>query len=216
MELFNLPLRTKVGRVIPKNAFDEYTNTKQKKEFTDYIQRITWTNKLSKDTINLDGRDVQEIQVFKIELKLKTDITKVLEIINKAIPYHIVFCVEFNNHAYITTAAKHPHPTNDNISVIDWTFTSDWFEKNKNNYVLNLIGSLDSVFKDLCVQLTGKADLSEKPMDLILENQQEVDRLQKEIARLEAAISRSKQFNKKVELNLRLRKAEKELREINK
>ena len=216
MELFNLPIRTKVGRVIPKNAFDEYTNTKQKKEFTDYIQRITWTNKLSKDTINLDGRDVQEIQVFKVELKLKTDITKVLEIINKAIPYHIVFWVEFNNHAYITTAAKHPHPTNDNISVIDWTFTSDWFEKNKNSYMLNLTGSLDSVFKDLCVQLTGKADLSEKPMDLILENQQEVDRLQKEIARLEAAISRSKQFNKKVELNLRLRKAEKELREINK
>ena len=216
MELFNLPLRTKVGRVIPKNAFDEYTNTKQKKEFTDYIQRITWTNKLSKDTINLDGRDVQEIQVFKVELKLKTDITKVLEIINKAIPYHIVFWVEFNNHAYITTAAKHPHPTNDNISVIDWTFTSDWFEKNKNSYMLNLTGSLDSVFKDLCVQLTGKADLSEKSMDSILENQQEVDRLQKEIARLEAAISRSKQFNKKVELNLRLRKAEKELREINK
>ena len=216
MELFNLPIRTKVGRVIPKNAFDEYTNTKQKKEFTDYIQRITWTNKLSKDTINLDGRDVQEIQVFRVELQLKTDITKVLEIINKAIPYHIVFWVEFNNHAYITTAAKHPHPTNDNISVIDWTFTSDWFEKNKNSYMLNLTGSLDSVFKDLCVQLTGKADLSEKPMDLILENQQEVDRLQKEIARLEAAISRSKQFNKKVELNLRLRKAEKELREINK
>ena len=216
MELFNLPLRTKVGRVIPKNAFDEYTNTKQKKEFTDYIQRITWTNKLSKDTINLDGRDVQEIQVFRVELKLKTDITKVLEIINKAIPYHIVFWVEFNNNAYIKTAAKQPHPTNDNISVIDWTFTSDWFEKNKNSYMLNLTGGLDSVFKDLCVQLTGKADLSEKPMDLILENQQEVDRLQKEIARLEAAISRSKQFNKKVELNLRLRKAEKELREINK
>ncbi len=216
MELFNLPLRTKVGRVIPKNAFDEYTNTKQKKEFTDYIQRITWTNKLSKDTINLDGRDVQEIQVFKIELKLKTDITKVLEIINKAIPYHIVFWIEFNNHAYITTAAKHPHPTNDNISVIDWTFTSDWFEKNKNNYVLNLIGSLDSVFKDLCVQLTGKADLSEKPMDLILENQQETNRLENEINKLKSAISSSKQFNIKVELNMKLKKVEKELKEINK
>lgn len=212
MELFNLPIRTKVGRVIPKNAFDEYTNTKQKKEFTDYIQRITWTNKLSKDTINLDGRDVQEIQVFKVELKLKTDITKVLEIINKAIPYHIVFWVEFNNHAYITTAAKHPHPTNDNISVIDWTFTSDWFEKYKNNYVLNLIGSLDAVFKDLCVQLTGKADLSEKSMDSILENQQEVDRLQKEISKLKSAIARSKQFNIKVELNMKLKKMERRLK----
>ena len=216
MDFFNLPIRTKVGRIVPKNAFDDYINTKLKKQFTDYIQRITWTNKLSKDTINLDGRDVQEIQVFKIELKLKTDITKVLEIINKAIPYHIVFWVEFNNHAYITTAAKHPHPSNDNISVIDWTFTSDWFEKNKNNYVLNLIGSLDSVFKDLCVQLTGKADLSEKPMDLILENQQETNRLENEINKLKSAISSSKQFNIKVELNMKLKKVEKELKEINK
>ena len=216
MGFFNLPIRTKVGRIVPKNAFDDYINTKLKKQFTDDIQRITWTHKLSRETLNLEGKDIKEIQVFKIELKEDTEIPKILEIINKAIPYHIVFWIEFNNQAYISTAAKHPHPTNDDISVIDWTFTSDWFEKNKNNYVLNLIGSLDSVFKDLCVQLTGKADLSEKPMDLILENQQEVDRLQKEIARLETAISRSKQFNKKVELNLRLRKAEKELREINK
>ena len=216
MDFFNLPIRTKVGRIVPKNAFDDYINTKLKKQFTDDIQRITWTHKLSRETLNLEGKDIKEIQVFKIELKEDTEIPKILEIINKAIPYHIVFWIEFNNQAYISTAAKHPHPTNDDISVIDWTFTSDWFEKNKNNYVLNLIGSLDSVFKDLCVQLTGKADLSEKPMDLILENQQEVDRLQKEIARLETAISRSKQFNKKVELNLRLRKAEKELREINK
>ena len=214
MDFFNLPIRTKVGRIVPKNAFDDYINTKLKKQFTDDIQRITWTHKLSRETLNLEGKDIKEIQVFKIELKEDTEIPKILEIINKSIPYHIVFWVEFNNQAYISTAAKHPHPTNDDISVIDWTFTSDWFEKNKNNYVLNLIGSLDSVFKDLCVQLTGKADLSEKPMDLILENQQEVDRLQKEISKLKSAIARSKQFNVKVELNMKLKKVERRLKEV--
>lgn len=215
MDFFNLPERTKVGRVIPKNAFDEYTNTKQKKLFTDFIQRITWTHKLSADTVNLEAKDIQEIQVFKVELKRKSDILKILEIINKAIPYHIVFWVEHNREAYISTASKHPHPTNEDVSVIDWTFTSDWFLKNENSFSLNLKGSIDEVFKDLCVQLTGKPELGKQSMNSILKNQQEIDRLKKEITKLKSAISRSKQFNEKVDLNLKLKTVEKELKKIN-
>lgn len=214
MDFINLPARTKVGRVVPKNAFDEYTNTKQKKLFTDCIQRITWTHKLSADTVNLDSKDIQEIQVFKIELKQKSDISKILEIINKSIPYHIVFWVEHDQEAYISTASKHTHPTNNDIAVIDWTFTSDWFDKNDNSYAFNLKGSLDAVFKDICVQLTGQPELSNQSLDSILKNQQEVDRLKKEISRFKSAISRSKQFNEKVELNLKLKIAEKDLKNI--
>ena len=204
MDFFNLPARTKVGRIVPKNAFDEYTNTKQKKLFTDCIQRISWTHKLSADTVNLDAKDIQEIQVFKVELKQKSDILKILEIINKSIPYHIVFWVEHEQEAYISTASKHPHPTNDDVAVIDWTFTSDWFNKDDNSYTFNLKGSLNTVFKDLCVQLTGKPELGKQSLGSILKNQQEVDRLNKEISKLKSAISRSKQFNEKVELNQRL------------
>lgn len=214
MDFINLPARTKVGRVVPKNAFDEYTNTKQKKLFTDCIQRITWTHKLSADTVNLDSKDIQEIQVFKIELKQKSDISKILEIINKSIPYHIVFWVEHDQEAYISTASKHTHPTNNDIAVIDWTFTSDWFDKDDNSYAFNLKGSLDAVFKDICVQLTGQPELSNQSLDSILKNQQEKYRLKKEISRLKSAISRSKQFNEKVELNLKLKNAEKDLKNI--
>ena len=214
MDFFSLPSRTKVGRVVPKNAFDEYTNTKQKKQFTDGIQRITWTHKLSSETVNLEAKDIKEIQVFKVELKEQTDILKILEIINKAIPYHIVFWVEFKEQAYISTAAKHPHPTNEDISVVDWTFASEWFNMATTPFQFNLKGSLDTVFKDLCVQLTGKPDLSKKSMDSILQNQQEIDQLKKEIAKLKSAISRSKQFNEKVDLNLKLKEAEEKLNKI--
>lgn len=214
MDFFNLPSRTKVGRVVPKNAFDEYTNTKQKKLFTDVIQRITWTHKLSSETVNLEAKDIKEIQVFKVELKEQTDILKILEIINKAIPYHIVFWVEFKEQAYVSTAAKHPHPTNEDISVVDWTFASEWFNMATTPFQFNLKGSLDTVFKDLCVQLTGKPDLSKKSMDSILQNQQEIDQLKKEVAKLKSAISRSKQFNEKVDLNLKLKEAEKKMKEI--
>ena len=74
MTYFELPKSTIVNRFIPKNAFDEYTNSSQKKKFTDIIDKITWQNKLSKDTINLDGVDVKELQVFEIKLKKKEKI----------------------------------------------------------------------------------------------------------------------------------------------
>lgn len=214
MDFFNLPLSTKVGRVVPKNAFDEYTNTKQKKLFIDCIQRITWTHKLSADTVNLDAKDIQEIQVFKIELKQKSDILKIVEIINKSIPYHIVFWVEYNREAYISTASKHPHPTNDDVAVIDWTFTSDWFNKDDNSYTFNLKESLDAVFKDLCVQLTGRKGLSNLSLSKILKNQKEEDRMIKTRNKLKSEILKCKQFNKKVELNLRLKSIEDELEKI--
>lgn len=214
MDFFNLPSRTKVGRVVPKKAFAEYTNTKQKKLFTDGIQRITWTHKLSSETVNLEAKDIKEIQVFRVELKEQTNILKILEIINKAIPYHIVFWVEYKDQAYISTAAKHPHPTNEDISVIDWTFTSNWFSMAATPFQFNLKNSLDAVFKDLCVQLTGKPELSKKSMSSILQNQQEIDQLKKEVAKLKSAIARSKQFNEKVDLNLKLKTTEKELNKI--
>lgn len=214
MDFFDLPTRTKVSRVVPKNAFDQYTNSKQKRLFTEAIQRISWTHKLSAETLNLGAKDIKEIQIFKIELKEKVDITRALEIINKSIPYHIVFWVEFDQEAFVSTASKHAHPTNEDIAVIDWTFTSDWFKMSDNRYKFNLKGSLDAVFKDLCVQLTGKPDLKGKSMESILENQEETDRLKKEISKLKSSISRCKQFNRKVELNLELKEAEQKLKRI--
>lgn len=214
MDFFELPSRTKVGRVIPKNTFDNVTNTRQKKQFVDYIHRITWTHKLSPDTINLPGKDLEEIQVFRVELKLKSDISKLLGIINKSIPYHIVFWIEFDQEAYISTAKKHPHPANENVSVVDWTFNSSWFRKEDNHYSFKLKGDLDSVFKDLCVQISGKADLAGQQMDSIVKNQQEIDQLRKKISKLEAAIKSNKQFNKRVELNIDLKKAEKQLKSL--
>ena len=47
--------------------------------------------------------------------------------------------------------------------------------------------------------------------DSILQNQQEIDQMKKEDTRIKSAISRSKQFNEKVDLNLKLKEAEKVL-----
>ena len=92
-----MPKNTEVRKVIPKNAFDAYTNTKQKKAFSDKVLRMTWLDKIAFENVHLQGNDVQEIQVFKIVLKERTIIKDLLSIIEKSIPYHIIFWIEFQS-----------------------------------------------------------------------------------------------------------------------
>lgn len=203
--MFNLPPSTKIQKVIPKNAFDKYTNAKQKKLFSDKIQRITWTNKIAFDTVNLTGTDVSEIQLFKIELKEKTVIKDLLSIIEKSIPYHIIFWIEFSDEFYISTSVKHLHPQNENVAVIDYTFTSDWKLVEDNTYKIELKNNLDWIFKNVCDQLKS-VDTKTKSISELVEKQKSNNAIIKEIEKIKTEIARCKQFNKKVELNILLKK----------
>lgn len=207
-----MPIATKVNRVVPKNAFDSYATNRQKKLFTDNIARITWTNKISTDTVNLEARDVSEIQIFRIELKVRADVASVLDVIDKAIPYSIVFVVEHQDIVYLSTTIKHPHPVHVDNAVLDWTLKTDWFHPSENGYSLKLRKSIDAVYHDFCIQLSGMSFLASEPIQALVEYERKVSTLEKEIAKVKAAISSSKQFNTKVELNQKLQLLEKELR----
>lgn len=202
--MFNLPKSTVVKKVIPKNAFDAYTNTKQKKIFGEKILRITWTNKLSQDTINISGKDVQEIQFFTIELKEKLNIKDLLIIIDKAIPYYIIFTVKFNEEYYISTSAKHIHPTNDDSAVIDYTFFTDWITEGETTLIIELKNNLDWIYKNFCSQFVVNARESSNLTELV-ENEKKLDSIKREIEKIKSEIARCKQFNKKVEMNLKLK-----------
>ncbi|MCG2792163.1 MAG: DUF4391 domain-containing protein [Weeksellaceae bacterium] len=205
--MFTLPPSTLVKKVIPKNAFDSYTNTKQKKMFSEKVLRITWTNKLSLDTINIAGIDVEEIQIFEIELKEKFDAKHLLAIIDKAIPYHIIFIVKYGDEHYISTSAKHIHPTNEDNAVIDYTFLSDWTETKLSSLDIELKNNLDWVYKTFCSQFISFKDKT-KNLTEFIENQKNIDSIKREIEKIKAEIASSKQFNKKVELNLQLKTLE--------
>ncbi|QGY44840.1 DUF4391 family protein [Maribellus comscasis] len=215
MSFFDFPNSTIVNRVVPKNKFDTFTSPKQKKQFTESVSKITWANKLSSETINLTAKDIEEIQIFKIELKKKDEISSLLEVIDKAIPYHIIFWVQFEDSAYLSTSSKHAHPLNENTAVIDWTFKSEWFEQADCPVKPTLKKSIDAVYKHICVQISGKQELAKKSLKSIIENQAKIHELNKEIEKLKTQISRSKQFKEKVALNLELKEKERELEKIN-
>jgi len=211
MELFNLPNSTNVQRVVPKNAFDNYATNKQRKLFTEIVSRITWLHKLSPDTINLEARDVQEIQIFRIELKKTDEVHVVLDTIDRAIPYNIVFLLVHGEEISLSTSMKHPHPVKEDSSVIDWTFKSGWFRPDENPYQFHLKKSIDEVYRNFCIQLAGQETLSDLPIQDLVEYNRRKSDLEKQIEQLKKSIKTCPQYKKKVELNVLLKQKLSEL-----
>jgi hypothetical protein len=204
MELFNLPYNTTIQRFVAKSHFDSVTNTNQKALFTNDIAKIMWCNTLSSETTNLPHKEIEEIQIFSIELKAQKEIKSVLEIIDKTIPYHIIFIVTFGDELYLSASVKHASPLNDNKSIIDWTYTSPWFRKTVNRYSLNLKKDIDTVFFDFCQQLSQKSNSSIKSIADLTAYNARFCSLTKEIELLKKKITSCPQFNKKVEMKLKL------------
>lgn len=90
--MLNLPSSTEFGRRVPKQKFYEHLDVSPevKRLFIDQIKLITWSNKLSPQTMNLGaGQTVTEIEVFHIRLTGRELDKRTLELMDRQIPYHI-------------------------------------------------------------------------------------------------------------------------------
>ena len=212
--MFELPASTIVNKSIPKNSFEGFSNPKQKKVLTSVVSKIRWVNKLSSKTINLDGKDIKEIQLIEVSLKQKASISEITNVIDRVIPYNIIFLIRFENEIRISASQKHKHPTNEDQAVVDWIFSSDWTDIESFPFRLNLQQSLDFVFSDMCFQISGKQSAVQSDIKILIAFEQSKKQLNDQIQKLESAIKISKQFNKKVELNLELQKCKNDLLKI--
>lgn len=97
--MLGLPKSTEFNKRIPKQKFyDNLTvSPTLKRSFVDQIRIIYWANKIAPSILNLaEGKNVTEIEVFHIRLNQKTLDENVLKQIDREIPYHILFVLEYD------------------------------------------------------------------------------------------------------------------------
>ena len=70
------------------------------------------------------------------------------------------------------------------------------------------------MFFDFCNQLVSPSNQILKTVDEVVEYDKNVSSISREIDRLNTAIRNCKQFNRKVELNIELKRAQQKLNEI--
>ena len=126
--LLGLPKSTEFNKRLPKQKFYENLTITPalKKSFVDDIRIIYWRNKIAASTMNLAaGQTVTEIEVFEIRLNTQTVNEAVLRKIDREIPYHILFLLEYGGKYQAWIGYKEAVTGNNSFKVNSY-YHSDW------------------------------------------------------------------------------------------
>ena len=212
--MLGLPKTTDFNKRIPKEKFYENLNVTPtvKKCFVDQIKVIYWRNKIASSTTNLaPGTTVTEIEVFEVRLKTNLLDEAVLRQIDKEIPYHIIFLLEYDGKYQVWTAYKEASTGNTAFKVNHYYHT-DWLTEEE--IPLKLEGlNVDTVYENFVYQIAGdtlQAGDNESLQDVV-ERDKKIKNLKKQIEVLQAKIRKEKQLNVQMKLNGELKKLKKEL-----
>ena len=96
--MLGLPKTTEFNKRIPKQKFYENLPVMPalKRAFVEQIRIIWWRNKIAAATVNLaPGDTVTEIEVLELRLNQPSLDESVLLQIDREIPYHILFLLEY-------------------------------------------------------------------------------------------------------------------------
>ena len=199
--MFELPKSCYVNKFIPKKVFYEKVGVSSnvKEEFINLVDRITWLYKLSEDTLGLTKTDeIEEIQIFQINVKEKKIPLSVIKTITKGVQYKILFIIKYKeDYCY-------------SIKVED-IYNSEWNDNIEFNF--NAI-NLRTVYENIVKKII-KEETNEKSFSKIIEDNDYKKELENKINKLKQKIKSEKQFNRKVELNTELNSLIKEMEEIN-
>jgi hypothetical protein len=161
-------------------------SSKLKQLFTDEIEKITWSNKIAPETLNITAGEYAELQVFAIIIKGSEISNAVLRHIDTFIPYPILFIVHKNGSQKAVISYKEQGIRNKDSMKVDSYFDTGWVK----DLELNLKGrSVDEIYKNYLLQIapnlktdghkTTKEAVDQNKAKLAIQNQ--IDGLNKQI-----------------------------------
>lgn len=219
--MLGLPKTTEFNKRIPKQKFYENINVTpaMRRIFIDQIKVIYWRNKIAPSTMNLEaGQSVTEIEVFEVKLNSTPLDVSVLRQMDKEIPYHIVFLLEFEGKYQAWTAYKEKAGSGSNAFKVDTYYHTDWLPEN--GIALKLDGlNMDAAYENYVRQIAGdslRTASTGEPESLkeSVERDKQMQQLQKQIDALQAKVRKEKQLNRQIELNTELKRLQKRIAEL--
>ena len=218
--MLGLPKTTEFNKRIPKQKFYENINVTPalRRIFVEQIKVVYWRNKIAPSTINLEaGNDVTEIEVFEVKLNHAPLDVSVLRQIDKEIPYHIIFLLEFEGKYQAWTAYKEKAGSGSSAFKVDTYYHTDWLLEDV--LVLKLDGlNMDSVYENYVRQIAGDAlrvaSSETESLKESVERSKQIQLLQKQVVTLQKKIRKEKQLNRQIELNAELKCLRKEISEL--
>ena len=213
--MLGLPKSTEFNRRIQKQKFYENltVSSAMKRVFVEQIRVIWWRNKIAPATMNLAaGETVTEIEVFEVCLSTPQLDETVLRQIDKEIPYHILFLLEYEGKYQAWLAYKEAANSGTNAFKVGSYYHTDWMEEAALPLKLDGLNT-DKEYENFVRQIAGEALTSGAGETLKESVERDTHRqeLQKQIAALQVKVRRERQLNKQVQLNAELKQLRRRL-----
>lgn len=213
--MLGLPKTTEFNKRIPKQKFYENLEISPalKKVFVDQVKTIYWRNKIATTTLNLaPGTNVTEIEVFEVKLNDQTLDEGMLRQMDREIPYHILFLLEYQRKYQAWIGYKEAAASGNAAFKVNKYYHTEWMEE---ELPVKLEGlDVDAVYENFVKQIAGDklqaAEEGESLKDTVA-REEEKEALRKQIANLQKKIKKEKQLNKQMQLNSELKKLRKKL-----
>lgn len=210
------PQSTEFDKRIPKQKFYERLDVSPalRRVFVEQIRIVYWKNKLAATTLNIAaGEQVAEIEVFEIQLNGPDLEENVLRLIDREIPYHILFLLEYGGKYRAVMGYKEAASSGKAAFKVDRYYRTDWLAEKDLPLCLEGL-TLDAVYENFIRQIAGEGLSREKNATLkeSVERQKQREQRKTRIFALEAQMKKEKQLNRKMELKAEIRKLEREWR----
>jgi hypothetical protein len=210
--LYTYPKQAYFGKIIAKSKIYKHANISAalKEKFVAQIDKITWQYKLAPETINLTATPaVSEIQIFDIKLKANEADEALLRVIDKAIPFPIIYQIyRGEGKVKVKAAYKRPSDADKSKWVIEAYVESDWMPADAPKSALPIALDLSTLYEQMLKALIPKTlpiverrGSMKEQMELI----EAIKAKERAYEKLKAKRDKEKQFNKKVKLNEELR-----------
>lgn len=239
IEALSLPPDACVNQRVPKKLLFEQDipTAADKRQIQDGIEEMIWVAALKPTNIGVpifkdNVREYLEIAVITTKLRIYAKSSRIIELIHRSIPYPVILITSVRESGCLSLAHKRwSQGEIGKVVIEDIHRTHDFIPEALNAEEASFIASLkisDLPNQDLyalyqglidCIvalgasKISGKFTLpgSKEQAHSLSDNLDEHARIQREIIMLRARAEKEKQLNRRVELNLEIKRLEEEL-----
>lgn len=231
----NIPENCRIDKTVFKKLFygNATMNSLDKETFKNDIEKITIKYSLKEEylnvpTFNNNELNYDEIEILEVNLINDSKYERISEIIQRTIPYPMIIVLTYNEKILINVAYKRVNKNDTNKNTVIKYVYSDWISFNNiNNNEQQFLSSINisklsyiNMYKLYCsfvqkidILNTSKIagtfnELENRDIEKVQEIQGKILEIDNELKKLNNLINKEEQFNRRVDLNIKIKKLE--------
>ena len=225
-KFLNIPETCFIGSTIYKKLFYENADlsTSDKSLFIDIINRITWLYCLKPETINIiaykdEARDYPEVEVIEVLLHKEDKLKRIAEIIMRTIPYPMLLIFKLGDKRLFYASHQRISQSDSSKNTIEEFIATDWLDSKS-----DLLGKMDikkmrfinfyALYSDIVDAISIHNLSTIMPTEGNISGAEareltaQIETIEQEIISLRSKLKNESQFNRRMELNIEIKRLE--------